>query len=194
LNLIERDPDALADVNAEHALGTANSTPIEELRPRIDLAFRFTVSWSAAAGDYAAGKDGVPFSYRIDEMQRKLQQLYALLPLSDVFPGKDAVAAYNAVSAQYAQLYRDLVFSVETLPQPTLLENAAGFGQALIDAPVAAVTGGMEKVADGVARLLGGTVGAVWSALWPWLLIAGGVGAAWLFRAPLGRALGKVTK
>ena len=193
MNLAERDPDTLATVSAEHALSFADA-PIAELRDRIDLAFRYTVSWASAAGDYAAGADGVNFAYRIDAMQTSLRQLYALMPLSDTFPGKDAKAAYENVSQQYAQLYRDLVFSADTLPQPTLLEYAASFGQALIDAPVAAITGAMEKIANGAAKALGGTAGAIWSALWPWLLVAGGAGAVWLFRAPLLRALGKVTK
>jgi hypothetical protein len=192
LNLVSRDADSLADVSAESALGFADATPIVELRERIDRAFRYTVSWSSAAGD-ATDRSGAPFKARIDNVQWALRGLYGLMPLSDTFAGKDAVAAYNQVSALYAQLYRDLATSADTLPQPALLETVAGIGKAMIDAPVAAATGAMEQLANGVARLLGGTAGALWSALWPWLLLAGGAGAIWLFRAPLGRALGKVT-
>jgi hypothetical protein len=193
VNLFERDPDTLANVSAESALSFADE-PVDVLRDRIDLAFRYTVSWAKAAGDYATGPDGLPFSVRIDQMQSALQGLYALLPLSDVFPTKDAKAAYEKVSAQYAQLYRDLVFSADTLPDPTLIEVASSLAAALVDAPVAAITAGMEKVAGGAAKLLGGTAGALWSALWPWLLVAGAAGAIYVFRARIGRAVGKVAK
>jgi hypothetical protein len=40
--------------------------------------------------------------------------------------------------------------------------------------------------------LLGNTAAALWTNLWPWLLLAGGAGLVYLFRAPLARALGKV--
>lgn len=190
MNLLTRDPDALLDVTAESALSFADA-PSLELRERIDRAFRYTVSWSAAAGS-ALDRNGAPFAKRIDNTQSALKGLYALIPPDSVFPGDDAKAAYERVSAEYAQLYRDLVFSADTLPEPALLERLAGFGQSLFDAPSAALTGIAETASNAVARALGGTAAAIWSALWPWLLVAGAAGAIYVFRAPLGRALGKV--
>ncbi len=190
MSLTQRDPDTLGDVTAESALSFADE-PVLILRQRLDRAFRYTVSWSAAAGD-ALDRDGVSFSSRIDDVQLAIKVMYTLIPPDSVFIGKDAKAAYERLSAGYAQLYRDLVFSAETLPQPALLEKLAGLGQALLDAPTAAITGAAESISNAIARVLGGTAAALWSNLWPWLLLAGAAGGVWIFRAPLARAVGKV--
>lgn len=190
MNLLERDPDAFGDVSAESVLSIADE-PVDVLRQRIQLALRYTFSWMDAAGD-ASDRDGVPFSKRISDVQTALFVLLDLIPAGSVFIGKDAKAAYERVSRGYAELYRDVVFSADTLPQPSLIEVLGDLGTAAFKAPVAAAKTAAQMIADSIRQLLGNTAAALWTNLWPWLLLAGGAGLVYLFRAPLARALGKV--
>lgn len=177
--------------------------PIEVLRDRVLQAMRYTFSWSRAVGEGAGvlgAAGGAPgalaaaaWQQRIAGMQAALRELLVMMPLSDRFAGRDAVAAYERVSQGFAQLYRELVLSAATLPRPDLLDQLGDLGSAVFQAPAAAITTVAEQASNAIARALGGTAGAIWSALWPWLLVAGGVGLIYLFRAPAGRALAKVT-
>lgn len=188
--------------SVESTLGIADE-PTAELRDRVTNALRYTLSWLGAltpgalgALDVVAGNTDpvelIAFRGRITDMQTALRGLLDMLPLSDVFAGKDAKAAYERVSQGFAQLYRDLALSRSTLPRPELLEQLGDLGAGIFRAPAAAITTVAEEAAGAIAKALGGTAGALWSNLWPWLLVAGGVGLVYVFRAPLGRALGKV--
>ena len=179
----------------ESTLGTAEGTPISELRPRLDKAIGYIGSWYDAVGS------GDPFdlfsaapvwSDRIGAVLSEINGVQAMMPPSDLFPGKDAVAAYNHASADFAQLYRDLLFSADTLPQPAVLDQVSDFFKVAIHAPVAAAKTLAEILADEIKKLLGNTAAAIWHALWPWILVAGAAGVVYVFRAPLGRALGRV--
>lgn len=206
LNLIASDTPPATELYAssvESLLSFADGTPISELRDRLTTALRYTFSWQQAvipsatvALDVAGGSyDPVAaagFLSRISDMQAALGALLNLMPPSDVFPGKDVVAQYNTVSAAWAQLYRDLSTSLTGYPQRPLLDQLGDLGHALIDAPVAAARTVAQEAANGIARLLGNTAGAIWAALWPWLLVAAAVGVVYVFRRPLGRAVGKV--
>ena len=178
--------------------------PNAVLRARITQALRYTFSWQEALQESASspayiigdptGEEIDPLITRVADMQTRLSQLLDLVPLSDVFPGKDAAAAYERTSADFAQLYRDLSLSLATLPQRALLDQLGDLGSAALRAPVAAGKAIAEQIAQAIRELLGNTAAAIWSALWPVILIGGAVGVGYLFRAPLARALGKVTK
>jgi hypothetical protein len=195
LNLVPADAERNAAENAaafassvESTLGFADA-PTDELRGRLVTAFRYTVSWF----DAVKATDSVAtWSARISDVMNEITAVIAMIPPGGEFAGKDAVAAYNQTSADFAQLYRDLVASADTLPQPSLLTQLGDLGSAFINAPVAAAKVLAEQAANGVAGLLGNTAAAIWRALWPWLLVAGAVGLVYVFRRPLGRALGKV--
>lgn len=187
--------------NVESTLGLADA-PVLELRDRISAALRYTFSWSKALSpgsgvvlNVAAGAydpiAAAEFGKRISDMQDALRALYSLLPPDLVFVGNPQKTAYESVSAAFAQLYRDLALSADTLPRPELLQQLGDLGSAALNAPAAAATTLAQEIANALARLLGGTAGAIWAALWPWLLVAGGAGVVYVFRAPLGRALGK---
>lgn len=183
----------------ESTLGIADA-PSLELRDRIITALRYTFSWAKAVDDgianqvlNAADPEVLQeLQNRVSDMQHALRGLLSAIPADGVFPGNDAKASYEQTSSAFAQLYRDLVFNAATLPQPSLLQQLGGIASGFLDAPVAAVTAAAETASNAIARALGGTAGAIWSALWPYLLIAGAVGVIYVFRAPLGRALGKV--
>ncbi len=195
LNLLPSDAEANAAENAasfapsvESTLGFADA-PTDELRGRLINAFRYTASWFGAV----EGSDSVAtWSGRISDVMNEITATLALIPPGGVFAGNDAVAAYNKTSTDFAQLYRDLALSSDSLPRPDLLTQLGDLGSAFIDAPVAAARILAEQTANGVAKVLGNTAAAVWHSLWPWLLVVGAAGAIYVFRAPLGRALGKV--
>lgn len=191
--------DAFAP-RAESVLSFADE-PIPELRKRIELALRYTFSWdkalSQARGSLAYGTvdplltEWRALEARVSAMQTALRILLDQLPVEGVFVGNDQKAMYEATSATWAQLYTDLSLSLATLPQRPLIDQLGDLGSAVFSAPVAAATVLAEKVTGSVRDLLGGTAAAIWNNLWPWLLLAGGVGLAYLFRAPLMRAVGK---
>lgn len=207
LNLVPADAATNADTNArvfapsvESTLGFADGTPNDELRARLLTATRYCASWFQAvqSGDavsdtiVARDNNSVMFSQRIADVLDEITATLAQLPPDGLFPGNDAVAAYNQTSADFAQLYRDLALSADSLPRPDLLTQLGDIGSAFLNAPVAAAKTLAEQIADAIRKLLGNTAAAVWHALWPWLLVAGAAGAVYVFRRPLGRALGKV--
>jgi hypothetical protein len=177
--------------------------PVAELRDRVVRALGYTFSWLKAVGagnnvlEVAAGAAGpveaAAWQIKIRSLQSSLRELLVMLPLSDTFATKDAKAAYERASGAFAEMYRQLVLSASTLPQPELLDSVADLGTALFQAPAAAITTVAEQASNAIARALGGTAGAIWSALWPWLLVAAVGGVVYVFRAPAARALGKVT-
>jgi len=190
--------------SVESTLSFADGTPVLELRDRIYTALGYTFSWmqalSPGSGVVLNVVSGVydpaeasGLAARVSDMQTALKGLYAMFTPELVFAGNDAVATYNNVSAAFAQLYRDLVLNKNTLPRPDLLDQVGDVATGIFQAPAAAITAIAEKASNGVARALGGTAAAIWSALWPWLLLAGAVGVVYVFRRPLSRALGKVS-
>lgn len=189
--------------DVESTLGLADE-PNVELRARIIRAQAFTVSWLKAIGananplGFVLGDVRAPqlvsFYGRIIDMRTALKTLLELIPADGFFAGNDAAKAYERASAGFAQLYRDLALSVETLPHPDMLDRAADLVESVFIAPTSAITAVAEMAANAIGRALGGTAAAIWLALWPWLIVAGGVGVVYVFRAPIGRAVGKVSQ
>lgn len=196
------DNEASFGAGVESTLSFADA-PVAELRERLIRALRYTFSWSSAVGgggnllEVASGGpspiDAAIWQTRIDDVQKALRFVLASMPLSDVFATTEAKGAYEHVSEGFAQLYRDLALSRSTLPRPDLLEQLGDLGKALFDAPAAAITAAAETASNAIARALGGTAAAIWSALWPWLIVAGVAGTVYVFRAPLLRAVSKVS-
>jgi hypothetical protein len=174
----------------ESLLGFADDT-VDELRDRLMAAMRFTFSWMQAV----EGSDNEnEWLERIHAMQEQIVAATRALPTEDVFPRDEAAKLYETTSANWAALWRDLQLSADTLPRPDLLTVLGSYGRAVIDAPFAAAQTIAEQVAGSLGKALGGTVAGIWRALWPFLLVGGGIGIAYLFRAPLARLLGKVAK
>ncbi len=188
--------------SAESVLSFADE-PVADLRARIVLALRYSMSWQKALSDarfslsYGASDplltDLRPLEMRVDAMQSALRALLDAMPQEGLFVGNDQKAAYEATSATWAQLYRDLATSLATLPQRAFLDQLGDLGSAVFKAPAAVATTIAEQVGKMLRDTLGGTVGAIWSALWPYLLIAGGAALVWTFRVPLLLAVRKVT-
>lgn len=176
--------------SVESTLSLADE-PIETLHKRIAQAFRYCASWFDAVK--GSGHEA-EWGKRIADVMNELTATLAIMPLLDVFPGNQAKASYQQASADFAQLYRDLALSADTLPKRALLDQLGDIPTALFQAPTAAAKWIAEQAAQTIGNVLGNTVAAIWRNLWPFLLVAGGAGVVWLFRAPLGRALGKVTK
>jgi hypothetical protein len=191
--------DSLGAAGVESTLSFADA-PVPELRDRIVLALRYTISWSDAVGGggvIAAALGGTgpleaqAWQARIGDVQQALRGLLVMIPPDGEFAGKDAKAAYERTSAAFAQLYRDLTLSSATLPRPELLYQLGELGAALFKFPAVAATTLAEQASNAIAGILGGTTAAIWSALWPWLIVAGAGAGVWYFRAPLLRLFAK---
>jgi hypothetical protein len=184
--------DAIGGVDVEHLLGFSDELS-SELRDRLTLALRYTVNWERAitGGESIVTADIVPdlgsLLDRVRGMQQALSALLDMIPVDSTFPGKDAAAAYERTSAGWAQLYRDLLFNAATLPQPDLLDVAAGVLDGAFQAPATVAKFAAESIANALSKAVGGTI----AALWPWLAVAVALGAVWILRAPLVRAVGK---
>jgi hypothetical protein len=187
---------------AESVLSFADE-PVPVLRDRIALALRYTFSWDKALSEARTSlaygtsdpllTDLRPLEARVSAMQQALRGLLDMIPADGEFVGRDQKAAYEATSAAWTQLYTDLSLSLATLPQRPLLDQLGDLGAAFFRAPAAAAVTLAEQIAKMLRDLLGGAAAALWSNLWPWLLVAGGVGLVYVFRAPLARVVSKVS-
>lgn len=197
---------AVADAfrpGVESTLGIADE-PVDVLRERLLLAMRYTFSWQKALSDAVVSPayqvsdlalaQPLALGGRVSAMQDALAGLLDAMPLSDRFPRKDAAALYETTSATFAQLYRDLALSLATLPQLPLLDQLGDLGSAVFKAPGAVAKTLAEQVAGGVRDLLGGTIAALWSRLWPFILLGAAGGVVYVFRAPIGRAIGRAAQ
>lgn len=99
----------------ENVLGLADDTA-QELQNRIAGAVRYALAW---------GRDGHQgaLAARIDDMVQTLSDLNAKLE-GKVFPGISETGAYNNVSRTWTQLYSDVSFATDNLPQPASLLDA----------------------------------------------------------------------
>lgn len=173
------------DLGPESLLGVAEGETAQELRNRLDLALRYIANWYRATDD-SEGK--VIWWVRIDQTRALVEEAFRLCNPADIFPGRDGVAAYNAASASFAELWRALTLSADTLPRRDLIDIAADYFDAVVETPGYLT----KKITNTITEGIGGALGAALGNLWPWLLLAGAAWAIWTFRAPLSRAIGKV--
>jgi|SRR5262245_15189473 len=203
---MSEQPEIIYAASVESTLGFADA-PVDELRDRLLRAQRYTFSWLKAVASSvsaidptglltgnASVFDAAGAASKIRAMQSTLSAVLDMMPPSDIYPGKSDVAAYEAASHEFAELYRELISSMAGYPARPLLDELGDLPEAFIRAPFAAAKTAMEELAQQLKELLGATFAAVWSKLWPFLLLGGAVGLVYVFRAPIGRAVGKVAE
>lgn len=200
LGLAADASSTVGGISTESLLGLADDTSLV-LRDRLLTAKTYTVSWIKAVGGGGFGAellDSVTgggagaddWEPQIVAMQAQLDACLSAIPVDSVFPSKAAVVLYNKTSGNWAQLFRALYLSSDTLPEPDLLTQAASLSDAILQAPAAAAKTLAQQISNALAKLVGGTV----AALWPWLALGGLAVGVYVFRAPLGRLVGKVAK
>ena len=159
------------DLGPESLLGIPDGEDAQTLRDRLDLALRYIANWYKATADSDNKQIWWP---RIDQVRAKVEAAFKLADPAELFVGNKGVNAYNDAANAFPGLWRDLTLSADTLPEPSLLDIAAGLGDTLLETPGYLLTAGTNAI----TKSLGGALGSALGNLWPDLLLAGGVWAA----------------
>jgi len=169
-------PESLLGVDAQGELA-------QDARDHLALATRYLANWYKAT---KGSPDEATWWQRIDTERSRVERAYKLAsePGNETFLGAAARAAYVDAAAEWPQLWRDLKLSADTLPEPSLLDQAA----TLATAPFAM----LPTLGNEVGKAIGGALGALVRQLFPWILVAGVGGVVYAFRVPIGRVLSKV--
>lgn len=179
---------SLEDLGPEGLLGPdAEGEDAQALRDRLSLASRYMANWYKAT----KGSDNQDVWWqRIDAERTKVEAAYAEMIKQEntFFAGTVARGLYADAASTWPQLWRDLTLSADTLPDPTLIDQAAGVLTMIGHTPAALVA----DVGNEIGKAIGGGLGNIWRQAWPWLLVAGGFYAVYTFRRPLAAVIGKV--
>jgi hypothetical protein len=167
------------DLASESFLGFADGELASTLRERLALATRYIANWYKAT----KGSDNQDVWWqKIDALRAKVEATYSALlqPANATFPSNKVVADYNEASAAWAQLWRELTLSADTI-DISLISQLADFGTTLINAPGLLV----PQLADSLGKALGDSAARFFAQAWPFLLAAGVLGTVYIFRRPL---------
>jgi hypothetical protein len=167
------------DFGPEGLLGTPDGQDAQTLRDRLALALRYLVNWYRATD----GANRALWWPKIDALRAKIERAYKLADPAQLFLGNTGVAAYTDAANDFPALWRELSLASSSLLRPDLLDRAAPFVDAVLEAPGIALTGISNSITKGV----GGALGSALGNLWPYLLLAGGAALVYVFRVPLAR-------
>lgn len=161
------------DLGPSALLIDAEGNPIADTRKRLDLALRYISNWYRATDD--SDNKGIWWA-KIDDARAQVEAAFTAMDPSKVFPGNDELSAYHDAQLAFADVYRQLSFSADTLPKPELLDLAADFVDTLTETPGIIVTTIVDKLTKGA----GDAVGKAVKNLWPVLVVAGVLGGGYL--------------
>jgi hypothetical protein len=167
------------DLSKENFLGISDGLTGAEMRERLALSTQYIANWYKATED-SDNKD--VWWQKIDALRAKVESTYAELqqPANQYFAGRKEKADYDEASAAWAQLWRELILSTDTI-DISLLDQLADFGTTLINAPGLLV----PRLAESVGKALGDSASRFFTQAWPFLLAAGALGVVYIFRRPL---------
>lgn len=161
------------DLGPESLLQDAEATPITDTRSRLNLALRYLANWYRAT----EGSDEQSVWWvKIDDVRAKVEAAFVAMDPAKVFPGVDELATYHDAQLAFADLWRQLTFSIDTLPRPDLITQAADFVDTLVHMPGTILT----TTVDIVTKAAGDATKKAITNLWPVLLVAGVLGGGYL--------------
>jgi hypothetical protein len=161
------------DLGPSALLIDADGNLITDTRTRLDLALRYISNWYRATD----GSDNQSIWWvKIDGVRAKVEAAFTAMDPAKVFPGKDELAVYSDAQLAFADLYRQLQFSSDTLPKPGLLDLAADFVDALAETPGIILTTVVDKVSKGI----GDATKKAITNLWPILAVVAVAGGGYL--------------
>jgi hypothetical protein len=167
-----------ADLGPENVLTDVDGELAADVRDRLTTALRYIANWYKATEDSEGAKQ-VWWS-EIDAVRAKVEAAYKAMDPAQLFPGRGALAAYADAQAVFPPLWRKLELSIDTVARPDLVTRAASFVDAVVEMPSIA----LPAIGDSIARAVGGTLGALFRQLWPWLLGAAALVVAF-YAAPI---------
>lgn len=156
----------------------------QDMRDRLALATRYLANWYRATK--GSDNQGVWWQ-RIDTERTRVEAAYSELTKNEntYFASRKAKALYNDAARDFPQLWRDLTLSADTLPEPSLLNQAADLATTIWHTPSAIVS----DIGNEIGKAIGGALGNLWRQAWPWLLVGGAAYGVYVFRAPIAAAL-----
>lgn len=175
------------ELGAESLLGfDAQDLDGQEARDKLARATLYLANWYRAT---KGSENQAIWWQRIDVERLRVEEAYRLAtaPESLYFLTRAAKAAYADAAADWPQLWRDLKLSADTLPEPSLLDEAATFATA----PLQMLTNAGNEIGKAVGETVNQTVGQLVRGMFPVLVAAAGVAIVYIFRRPI---LGLVTK
>lgn len=173
------------DLGVESLLGTSDDDGSPGLRDRLALATRYLANWYKATSS-SDNKD--VWWQKIDTVRAKVEATYneLLQPLNSGFLSRQAKADYDDASASWADLWRQLQTSDDTI-DVSLLSQLADFGTTLIQAPGLII----PQITDSLGKALGDGTARFFAAAWPFLIGAGVALGVYVFRRPLAALVSK---
>lgn len=160
----------MADLGQESLLASYfdgdDDDPVAEAKQALKKANGFIDNWYQAV----KGSDSESvWNAKIKSVQDKVTAAAtALDPETLPFTSKTNIELYNDAGAAFADMWRQLNTSYDTLPQPGFLDKAAEFLDDVIHEPGRIATALGDALSGGVSD----TLGAILKNLWPWLLAA----------------------
>ncbi|HYD01794.1 MAG TPA: hypothetical protein VEB22_11260 [Phycisphaerales bacterium] len=167
------------DLGPENIFGTPDGEDAQTLRDRAALALLYIANWYKATDE---SESRAIWWAQIDQVRAKVENAFRLVDPAQIFPGRTAKAAYIEAANSFVDLWRKLTLSADTLPQPSLIDRAAGYLEALGEAPLTLV----PQITNAITKAVGGALGAALGNLWPYLAIAGAGLLVYTFRDALG--------
>jgi hypothetical protein len=162
---------ASSNLGPEALLFDAEGEKIDTTRERLSMALRYITNWYEATKGSA---DKQIWWGKIDIVRNKVENALKAFDVKKIFPGKHDLALYHDAQLAFPALWRELRYSADTLPKPSLLSKMADFGQTVVETPAIVLKKAAHEAAKGVDKGLS----EIFSKLWPWLAVAGlGYGA-----------------
>lgn len=176
----------MPDLGLEGLLGTSGGELAQDLRDRLALSTRYLANWYRATD---GSENKAVWWQKIDTVRSKVERAYAdLLEASNAsFAGVRARGDYDDASASWAQLWRELSLSADTIDF-SLIDQIADWTDTIAHAPGLLV----PQIGNEIGKAVGGALGGFLAQTWPYLAGAGLLYVAYVFRRPLVALAGKV--
>lgn len=182
------------DLGAANILGDPETagdqgTPLDadEMRAQLALSTRYLANWYKATD----GSDNQAIWYqKIDALRAQVEGTYKEMLSDDnlYFPTTQAKVDYLAASNNWAQLYLQLQLSADTLPQASLIDEAANVISAGIKAPTVVI----PNLFSEIGKVLNSSLGNFLAQAWPVVTIVVIGGVVYFFHKPIRKLAEKV--
>jgi hypothetical protein len=125
---------------------------------KLNRALRFISSWYESVDESPNRKI---WYTRIDATRKKVEAaLTEWAKPGLIFPGNNAKKTYATAQLAYPDMWRQLNFASDLLPQTSILDD---IGDAIEDAPGA--------LAGSLSKAISNTLKEIFGELWPWFLV-----------------------
>lgn len=161
------------DIGVEDQLADPTGQDAQTLHDRLGTALAYIPNFQSAI---AGSKNEGAWRSKIGAAQQQIQQAYDLMNPDLIFPGKTELAAYYAAAGAYADLWRTLSLSPDTVKGPSITDLPGGIWDTLTSAPGAAY----DAAGNAINKTLGAAEDTASALKWT-VIGVGGLAAVFLF-------------